>query len=95
MVSKFTAITPDNLLADDASVVSIGGLTIENNIGAVRISGDLTLDPTPAGIAQATALAAQINAILEALQAPSAKATAAIANAGPAAVKTVWPNPFD
>lgn len=50
--------------ADDAASTSIGGLTIENGTARVALYGSLDITADRAGLAQAHALQALVNAIV-------------------------------
>ena len=76
--------------ADDAASVSVGKLTIENGTGRVSLYGSLDLTRDKHGLAQALALKALLDQIVQHLQAIPGLPDAL---PGPAPAKSV-PNPF-
>ncbi len=78
--------------ADDASALTIGGLTVENGTDRVRLSGLLDLGRDRMGLGHARSLRAALDAIIAALEAETALPAEA---ASPARAKTTKvPNPF-
>lgn len=76
--------------ADDAAVLMVGGLTIENGRERIAIHGSLDLTRDRPGLQQARALHAALAAVLQALEADPALPEKAPPPAGPHAVR----NPF-
>ncbi|KQV82378.1 hypothetical protein ASD15_10085 [Massilia sp. Root351] len=75
--------------ANEADVLHIGGLMIENRLDRITISGDIDLSLDQAGLADARALHALLGDVLAQMEAQSLPA-----NLPAADVKTVK-NPFE
>ncbi len=74
---------------NEADVLQIGGLSIENRLDRITISGDIDLTLDQAGLARARELHAVLSAVLARLQASPLPG-----HLPPPAVQTVA-NPFD
>ena len=83
---------PFKPFTDDASVLTIGGLTVENGTDRVSLSGSLDLARDRQGLDHARALRAALDAIITALEVD--KALPAKASAPVRAKTTKAPNPF-
>jgi hypothetical protein len=75
--------------ANEADVLELGNLMIENRVDRITISGDIDLTMDQAGLAHAKALHLLLGDVVAKLEAQSLPETLP-----PPAVKTV-PNPFD
>ena len=75
--------------ANEADVLLVGRLSIENRLDRITISGDIDLTADQAGLADARALHQLLGEVVACLQAQDLPA-----RLPPAAVKTVA-NPFD
>ena len=83
-------MTPLKPLADDATSISIGKLTVENGTDTVSLYGSLDINRDQQGLAEAKRLKELVDRIVETLEAGSLPAAAPAA----AVAKTVR-NPFD
>ena len=79
---------------DDAGVVTIGGLTVENGTRAVAMHGTLDLGRDRRSLARARALKAILDAVVAHLEAASETAALPEAAAETAAATTPKANPF-
>lgn len=76
--------------ADAAAVRTIGALSFENGLDAIALHGALDITRNEAGLAQAQALKATVDAIVAALATAELPTIGAEAETAPATVK----NPF-
>ncbi len=86
MTDKKSAFVP---YANEADVLELGDLMIENRLDRITISGDIDLTMDQVGLAHAKTLHQLLGQVVAILEAQSLPATLP-----PPVVKTV-PNPFD
>jgi hypothetical protein len=81
--------SPFSPFANEADVIQIGQLTLENRLDRVSLHGDLDLTRDKQGLAQAKQLHALLSRVLEQLEAEP------LPDSLPPPVVATVPNPFD